>query len=501
MYKIILIIVYCFLTTPLFAHQNHDAHLGKISFPTTGSQEAQSYFERGVMLLHSFEYSAARTDFIKAQTIDPQFAMAYWGEAMTYNPPLWNEQNYQQGKKVLNKLATTASAPVTKSLKEKGFIHAINILYGNGDKKSRDMAYMKVMRDLYQQYPDDDEIASFYALSLLGSTQDARNLKNYAKAGSIAEKVFQNNACHPGALHYLLHAYDDPEHAHLGLKAAKIYSDAAPDASHALHMPSHIYIAFGFWDEVITTNKAAWEAGVKQNVTHDPKNFTVHDLHALQWLIYAYLQKQQYMKAYTLTKTLEDIAIKSATPMAKWYYAMTRAAYIIESKNWGSNLQSLDMSKVEISARITNMYIDAIIALQQNANINEAKRIYQTMQQSIPNTLKNDTFEEYFTSIGANGIKLAKIMAIELDAQIKRYAGDKTTAIMILKHATQDENNIPTGYGPPVPIKPLSELFADVLMEDKQYHAAFEQYRQTLKRFPNRLAPTQALALEKTHPL
>ena len=336
MYKI-LFAIYFLMTTPLFAHQSHDAHLGKISFSTTGSSAAQPYFIRGVMLLHSFEYNAAREDFIKARTIDPQFVMAYWGEAMTFNHPLWNEQDQNKAQQVLTQLAPTASArqQKAKTPKEQGFIHAINVLYGKGDKKSRDMAYMRVMQDLYLRYPKDDEIAAFYALSLLGSTQTVRDLNNYTKAGSIVEKVFQHNSCHPGALHYLLHAYDDPEHAILGLKAAKIYADAAPDASHALHMPSHIYIAFGFWDKVIETNKAAWTAGLKQNHTGDFKNFTVHDLHAAQWLSYAYLQKQQYNKAYALSKNLEEIAKKSASPMAKWYYAMTRASYIIESKDWG----------------------------------------------------------------------------------------------------------------------------------------------------------------------
>ncbi len=489
------------LLQPIFVYAHGGKHLGKINFTTSANEKAQPLFESGIMQLHSFEYAEARADFQNAKKADPEFALAYWGEAMTYNHPLWGEQDYEAALKVLNELSPTAQGRVqkAKTVKEKLLINAVNILYGKGSKKFRDNAYADAMREIYRQYPNDDEIASFYALALLGTTETKRDMQVYMQAAGIADEIYSRNPLHPGALHYAIHSFDDPIHAPLGLRAARSYAKIAPDASHALHMPSHIFMAMGMWDDVIASNKAAWEVGLKQNVSGNPQQFTIDDLHALQWLGYGYLQKQQYHTAYQSTKVMEKIAATANTPMAKWYYAMLRAAYVSETHDYNADLKSLDMTNIELSARASNLYTDALIALNQGhgvTDINAAKAILGKLSQSIPKAIrKQDTYQDYFISITDSGITAAKIMELELQAHIASREGKIQDAILFLKKAIKLEDKMSFGYGPPIPVKPASELLAEYNSQHKQYAAAYQEYFVTLKRMPHRFIAEQGLKL------
>ena len=228
--------------------------LGVLDFPNSGSENAQDAFERGVKLLHSFEFDDARAAFVEAQEVDPGFAMAIWGEAMTLNHPLWAQQDRETALEVLAKLPLRGDRNTTE--REERYLDAVFVLYGEGDKPSRDVAYMDTMRQLHEDYPEDLEAAAFYSLSILGSVYE-RDFRTYMKAASIAEEVFAKQPKHPGAAHYLIHSYDDQIHAPLGLRAAREYSKIAPAASHAQHMVSHIYSSLGMWDEVVEANITA----------------------------------------------------------------------------------------------------------------------------------------------------------------------------------------------------------------------------------------------------
>lgn len=257
--------------------------LGDIEFPNSGSREAQPHFLRGVLLLHSFEYQAAARAFADARRIDPGFAMAYWGEAMTHNHPIWGEQDRAAARAVLDALAPTAAERRQRAAtdREKGYLAAVEVLYGDGNKKERDAAYSAAMHDLAARHPDDLDARAFYALSLLGLTGNERDIANYMRAAAVAEEVYEKNRRHPGALHYLIHAYDDPVHAPLGLRAARLYATVARAASHAQHMPSHIFFALGMWDEAIASNIDSMKTARDQGM---------HGYHPLHWLEHAYLQ-------------------------------------------------------------------------------------------------------------------------------------------------------------------------------------------------------------------
>jgi len=221
------------------------SNLGQVDFPTSGSQKAQAHFLRGVAALHSFWYEEAREEFVESTRIEPDFMMGHWGEAMAYNYPLWaNAQDTAAARKAVEKI--TESKKLTD--RERAYLAAVKVLYGDGDKRTRDKAYAVVMEKVYLDYPEDLEAACFYALSLLGSRDlNDRSFLRQMKAGAIVLDVFQKRPNHPGAAHYIIHAFDDPEHAILALPAARRYALIAPEASHARHMPSHIFLQLGMW--------------------------------------------------------------------------------------------------------------------------------------------------------------------------------------------------------------------------------------------------------------
>lgn len=498
--KIQSLAILLFFNINSFAHdaqETKEVDLGKIYFPTSANQAAETLFVNGVLFLHNFEYEQARAAFQQAENADSTFALAYWGEAMTYNYPIWNEQDLSEARKVLVRLAPTDTERVerAKTEREKGFIQAVNLLFGKGSKLERDAAYTESMRTLYRQYPNDDEIAAFYALALLGLTEGSRDFQTYMQAAAIVEEISQDNPRHPGALHYAIHSYDDPIHAPLGLRAARIYAQIAPDASHALHMPSHIFLALGMWDDVIASNKAAWEAGIKNNPSGDPINYTIHDLHALQWLVYGYLQKQQYKEAYQLVKTMSEIAEKSNTPMAKFHYALMRSDYILESRDWEADLKPLDMREMEPASRSTDIYTNAMIALnkkQKNADLSSDIAELEKISKSTPNNACSKS-ADHFTCASTDGIIIAKVIALELQAQMQLQKGKFKEAIKILREASQTEDQMPVGYGPPLPIQPSHELLAEVLLQNKQYIEAYNEYVNELKRQPNRTISSNGL--------
>ena len=227
--------------------------LGKISFPNSGAAAAQAAFIRGVLLLHSFEYDDAIDAFRQAQRTDPGFALAYWGEALSYNQPLWYNESVDKARAALARLAPTRDARQAKAptAREKGYLDAIERLFGDGalrggdpglNRAARASQYADRMAELSRQFPNDDEAAAFYALALLATIPSAeRNPEISLKAGAIVTAILKRNPEHPGAAHYALHAFDDGEHAAMGLDAARTYARIAPASSHARHMPSHVF--------------------------------------------------------------------------------------------------------------------------------------------------------------------------------------------------------------------------------------------------------------------
>src|ERR1044071_7269563 len=187
-----------------------ESKLGKVVFPTSGSEKAQAHFMRGLAALHSFWFEEALDEFRESTKIEPPFMMGYWGEAMAYNHPLWAEQDTESARKTLTNIKDLSKV----TPREQAYVEAVRLLYGEGDKLQRDKAYCAAMEKVYKAYPDDLEAACFYSLSLLGTVRPGdKGYRRQALAGAIALDVYQKNPDHPGAAHYIIHSVDDPEHA------------------------------------------------------------------------------------------------------------------------------------------------------------------------------------------------------------------------------------------------------------------------------------------------
>src|SRR5689334_19550999 len=313
-----------------------ETQLGRVEFPTSGSPAAQAHFLRGLAALHSFWYEEALEAFRESTKVDPDFMMGYWGEAMTYNHPLWSEQDLDAARQVIAKLKDTPKL----TDRERAYINAVKSLYGEGDKRTRDLAYSAAMEKVYRAYPEDLDAAAFYSLSLLGLMRPGdKGYRLQAQAGAIALAVYEKNPNHPGAAHYIIHAFDDPDHAILALPAARRYADIAPEAHHARHMPSHIFLQLGMWPEAAASNESAWESS---DSWMKRKNLplSVRDYHSLHWLLYAYLQQGRYNKAEGLLKLMKQVMADSTYDnklRPDYYennYANMAAAFVVETERW-----------------------------------------------------------------------------------------------------------------------------------------------------------------------
>ncbi|HEX3122932.1 MAG TPA: hypothetical protein VHQ21_06475, partial [Rhodanobacteraceae bacterium] len=266
--------------------------LGALDFPTsTKSAPAQTAFVRGMLLLHVYEYPRAEKAFQQAEKLDPDLVMAYWGEAMTATHPIWNQDNAAAGRAALAKLGATPEARAAKATtaREKAWLGAVEALFGPGSLAERDKGFLAAMEAIARQWPQDDEAQLFLAQALLGVTRGDRNTANYLRAAEICKAVLARNPQHPGAAHYWIHGMDDPEHAAGALPAARVLAKIAPDAGHAQHMVSHIFIALGMWDDVVAANEHSVAlTDAQARAANKP---TLGCGHYPEWLQYAYYQQ------------------------------------------------------------------------------------------------------------------------------------------------------------------------------------------------------------------
>ena len=482
--------------------QGQTAQLGRIDFPTSGSHKAQKIFLRGVLLLHSFEYGDALEAFREAQELDPDFAMAYWGETMTYNHPLWRQQEPEKARAALNRFAPTPEARLVKTPtdREKGYLRAVEALYGEGGKLARDLAYTRAMRRLAEQYPDDLEARSFYALSILGTAQAERDFRIYMRAGGVAEEVFARNPRHPGAAHYLIHSYDDPIHAPLGLRAARVYAEIAPAAPHAQHMISHIYVALGFWDEVISANIKSF-AGSEERAKRKGLPIYRRYHHALSWLEYAYLQKGQYRDARRALETMEHDARQDASREHLEYFARMRAAYLVHLRGRQDAPPGMDTAGVEISAAAADLFATGLSALRSGdpAAAQEALDRMKARRQSAREKPSKKQAQVYAQNTPRD-FAAAAVLEKELEALLRLEEGKTEEAISLMKEATDEEDRMSLEYGPPDVVKPSHEVFGEMLLELNRPAEARRHFEKALDRAPRRafsmLGLARAAALE-----
>lgn len=464
--------------------------LGRIDFATSGSPEARDHFLRGVLLLHSFEFSDAAEEFRQAQKIEPGFAMAYWGEAMTFNHPLWMEKDNEAARKVLDRLAATAPDRRAKAPteREKMYLDAVEALYGKGkgDKAADDRAYAEAMRRLHEKFPEDEDAAAFYALSLLGTCEGKRDVAVYMKGAAIAEEVFAKNPLHPGAVHYLIHSYDDPVHAPLGMRAARVYAKIAPAAGHALHMPSHIFFASGMWEEATASNEAAWKASLDR-AERKSLGPDEHNYHALFWLEYSYLQMGRYADARRVLSTMEGDAKKSGSDRAKSHRAMMRAAYVVETRRFDGDVAR---ALSEDGERGVVLFAEGFVAAAKGDRVRAGSALA---------AIGKEPAEGHHGGSGyamgrASGAGADAIMKKELEALLASLGGDRDRGLALAKEAAAAEDAMSFEFGPPSVVKPAHELLGEMLLNAGNAAEARAEFERSLAHAPERALSLLGLA-------
>src|SRR5438094_2809003 len=447
--------------------------LGTIDFPTAGAPAARAPFIRGVLLLHSFEYGDAARAFREAQRLDSGFALAYWGEAMTYTHPVWNEQDGNAARAALQRLAATRDARRAKAptRREQAYLDAVEILYGDGSKAVRDTAYSLAMGRLVARFPADREAKVFYALSLLGLNQGVRDVPTYLRAAAIVDTVFRWNPNHPGGAHLAIQSYDDPIHAPLGLAAARAYSKIAPDAAHAQHMTTHIFLALGMWDDVVSQNELA--SG------HDPATWAPD--HYTQWLGYGYLQQGRYADALRHLERMRDNVDKGRRGRA--VLALMRAEYVVNTEQWNSpSLQwPIDLTAVRARDAGVDAFVAGLAALKRADRVAAGRTL---------DDLVAITRNRAPVPAGQERDPVPDILEKELRALLREADGARGDAVTLLREATALEDAMPVEFGPPADVKPAHELLGEILLQAGRPREAQREFARQLQ-----LAPKRALSL------
>jgi len=472
------LLAFLLITVPAPAQE---AQYGSTEFANSGAEAAQEPFLRGLLLLHSFEYGDARAAFQRAQAIDPDFAMAHWGEAMTHNHPVWMEQDREAALQALRDLAGTPEAQLeaASTPRERAYLRTLHVLYGAGtndprSKERRDDAYAQAMADLAEHYPDDLDAQAFHALSILGTAHEGRDFATYMRAAAVVEEVFDANPQHPGAAHYLIHAYDDPVHAPLGLRPARVYADIAPAAPHALHMPSHIFFALGLWDRGAASNVDSYQAAKEKSAAAGGA-LSGGGFHALHWLHYAHLQQGRYDDARSDVHTTQQHATADGTgdyaTYMQWYLPLT---YTMETRRWDQLPALLDSMQIDPSS------LDArgTVSLHAGRGLIAAQRGDLSTARSA--------LTEASAAMGDSASADLRIQVKELQGLLAVKEGDTNAGLSHLREAAALEAEQPLDFGPPFPIKPAHELYGEVLLSLDRPADALSQFNATLDRYPDR---------------
>lgn len=488
------------LSAPAFA-QTHAGHgspedvakspvLGEIVFPTAASKISHDAFIQGVLLMHNFHYPEAATAFQNAQQLDPTNVMGYWGEAMTFTHPVWDEQDTAAAHAVLRRLAPTRDARLAKARtpREKQWLEAVEALYApTGSKAKRDTAYAAVMATLHETDPNDIEATTLYALALLGLNQGDRDVATYQKAYQLVAPVFAAHPHHPGAAHYLIHATDDPDHAALGLKAAEAYSAIAPSATHAIHMTSHIFLALGKWDDVVSANVRA-QSSIRSG------QLSAHIVH---WLHYALLEQGRYREADRWLDSMARQVRGRPNPRVAVVYSglgLMAAANLADTRRWNGTAARVRVDATAFNRSNYSENLQDIAASQFGIALGA---LYRGDASAVAATLTQMAAQRTDAASDPNSVTsrgMSEVMEKTLRAYVAKKRGDAAGALALFRDAANQEAALPMPFGPPQTIKPPREAAGELLLEMGKPVEARDEFILALNRTPRRTAPLLGLA-------
>ncbi|HEV2863921.1 MAG TPA: hypothetical protein VGX48_23195 [Pyrinomonadaceae bacterium] len=475
------------------AHQHHHEHsekLGRVNFPVSCTPEARARFNRAVAWLHSFEYEEAEKAFAAVTAADPRCAMGYWGVAMSNYHPIWappGAAELKKGREAVEK----AKSLDARTGRERDYIAAIESFYKDSDRldhRARALAYGDAMEQLYRRYPADREAGIFYALTLIakGMAAGDKSYPNEKKAAQILNRVLAREPQHPGVAHYLIHSYDYPALAQMALPAARAYAGIAPASAHAQHMPSHIFTRLGLWQEAIRSNLGARASAVAHAARNKMPGAWDEQLHAMDYLAYAYLQSAQDKRAAGVLDELNSIR-RVDPPNFKVAYAFTAipARYALERRRWDEaarlpsppgNMEAFPWQRFPWAEAHTHFAraVGAARAGDTAAAREEVGRL-AAIRQAL-SEVKGD-------------YDWSKQVEIELQAAsgwLAHAEGRHEEALRLMRGAAELDDATEKHPVTPGALLPAREQLGELLLELKQPAAALEAFETSLRSAPNR---------------
>jgi hypothetical protein len=459
--------------------------LGRVNFTVSCNEAAQQQFNRAVALLHSFWYDEAAKAFVEVTKTDPKCGMGYWGIAMSSYHPVWTPPlpaELQAGLTAAQKARVTGAG----TQRERDYIAAIETFYKDADKidhRTRALAYERAMEQLYLHNPDDNEAAVFYALALLGTAQPTD--KTYArqkKAAEILNRVLLSEPEHPGVAHYLIHSFDYPPLASLALNAARSYAKIAPSAPHALHMPSHIFTRLGLWQESIESNIASAAAARDYDAKMHPGTASFNQLHAMDYLAYAYLQTARDGKAKEIVDTLYAMSkLNANTFQAAYAFAAIPARYALERRQWSAaaalKLFPSDFPWSNYANAAAMIYFARSLGASRSGDTTGALKDIERLsaiQQSL--VAAKETY-------WATQVEIQRQTAA---AWLAHAGGKNEEALKLMRSAADLEDSTEKDPVTPGAIVPARELLGDLLLELRQPQQAVKEFEASLLVSPNR---------------
>jgi len=467
--------------------QQHAGHpFGTVDFPITCSEQAQVEFNRAVALLHHMTYPQAREAFQRVAATDPRCAMAHWGISMTLFQPLWptrpRPEALQRGWEAVQK-AKSLQPPTER---ERLFVAAAEAFFlepALSDYWLRIRRWEQATEKVYASFPDDPEAGAFYALALLATApSDEVSREHSDRAAEILLRLYNRNPDHPGAMHYLIHANDVPGRERESLEITRKYEAVAPRNPHALHMPTHIYTRLGDWNGVVRGNLRAAEAALEYPAGDHGEFIWDEFPHAIEYLIYAYLQKGADDRAAEQLKRLRATAHLEPTFKTAFHLASTQARYALERHAWNEAALVIPREPATLDwDRFT--WPEAIARFARGlgaahlGNIDEARAASERLGELEAATRKSG--EDLFA-------RNIRVLRLELNAWVAHVEGQREPSVALMREAAELEGSTPKHAVTPGPTLPAQELLGDLLMEQKQPAEALAAYKRSMELYPKR---------------
>jgi tetratricopeptide (TPR) repeat protein len=467
--------------------ERQEPALGTVSFPISCSTEAQAEFNRAVALLHHMTYPQAREAFQRVAQIDPRCAMAHWGIAMTLFQPLWPTRPSLPERRLGWEAAQRGLQIAPATGRERMLMDAVAAFFRepeSADYWQRIRLWEQAMTRAYTVFPEDPEITAFYALAHIASAppNDDSVATHSARAAELLLEVYRQNPSHPGAMHYLVHANDAPGRERSSLEVTQRYEASAPRNPHALHMPTHIYTRLGDWDAVVRGNLLAAEAALEHPAGDRGQYVWDEFPHAIEYVVYAYLQQGADLEAAAQLKRLHETPQLEPTFKTAFHLASTRARYTLERRAWGEAASltprespDLDWDQFPWPEAVT--WFAKGLAVARERRVDEARVAIDRL--SALGEKARVTGEDLFA-------RNIRILELEVRAWVAYLEGDEAVSLRLAREAAELESSTPKHAVTPAPTLPAHELWADLLLEQRQTIEALAMYRTSLKLYPNR---------------